>query len=440
MKLSYGFTRPLPIPLKDFVVDWLPQIDCEPIGQRLEVDNGTSKREGIIGAILDGIDIGLITIGESPENTFKYESIDGGHRKRYIRDYMGNEFKVRGKYYSELSDEERENFKNYEIVLTVYGPLNVFEKGYIFRNLNKTTDVNKQEHRNSFGDIPIANLIRYQVRNVRGINNQTHELFELTQSGNFKNLSFDNSRLKIEQYLAYFCYRLFQKETLGSGSQKELTEFYERDFTSKEIKKLTNDLENLLDFLFKCSLSNKKLNGRGLSQRDFKILSFLYFHMLDNVKLFTVKDGDYENLIKTYVSSDKIVQDKLELIDVDFDEGRTIGEAYKNYHGGYTDSTDDKVKQTIIWLLEEFDIDKVFLSLDTKRSYTYEEKKRKLIEQDYKCYITGKGVRYEDCEAAHIDAHAKGGKSSYDNFVMCLKEHNEAMGTMNLHDYMKTIK
>ena len=33
---------------------------------------------------------------------------------------------------------------------------------------------------------------------------------------------------------------------------------------------------------------------------------------------------------------------------------------------GYTDSTDDKVKQTIIWLLEEFDIDKVFLSLDTK--------------------------------------------------------------------------
>ena len=48
MKLSYGFTRPLPIPLKDFVVDWLPQIDCEPIDQRLEVDNGTSKREGII--------------------------------------------------------------------------------------------------------------------------------------------------------------------------------------------------------------------------------------------------------------------------------------------------------------------------------------------------------------------------------------------------------
>ena len=39
-----------------------------------------------------------------------------------------------------------------------------------------------------------------------------------------------------------------------------------------------------------------------------------------------------------------------------------------------------------------------------------------------------------------IPKDTKGGKSSYDNFVMCLKEHNETMGTMNLHDYMKTIK
>ena len=57
--------------------------------------------------------------------------------------------------------------------------------------------------------------------------------------------------------------------------------------------------------------------------------------MLDNVKLFTVKDGDYENLIKTYVSSDKIVQDKVELIDVDFDEGRTIGEVTRIIMGLY---------------------------------------------------------------------------------------------------------
>ena len=57
--------------------------------------------------------------------------------------------------------------------------------------------------------------------------------------------------------------------------------------------------------------------------------------MLDNVKLFTVKDGDYENLIKTYVSSDKIVQDKVELIDVDFDEGRTIGESQELSWGLY---------------------------------------------------------------------------------------------------------
>ena len=78
--------------------------------------------------------------------------------------------------------------------------------------------------------------------------------------------------------------------------------------------------------------------------------------------------------------------------------------------------------------------------MDNKRSYTKQEKINKLIDQDYKCYITGQDVDYKDCEAAHITAYDNGGKSTYDNFVMVLKKHNRDMGTMNLHDYMETLK
>ena len=49
---------------------------------------------------------------------------------------MGNEFKVRDKYYSELSDEEKENFKNYEIVLT-YDVLDTFKKVIFLETLIK---------------------------------------------------------------------------------------------------------------------------------------------------------------------------------------------------------------------------------------------------------------------------------------------------------------
>ena len=53
----------------------------------------------------------MITIGESPKNKlYKYESIDGGHRKRYIKGYMENKFPVRGKYFSQLSDEDKKLF------------------------------------------------------------------------------------------------------------------------------------------------------------------------------------------------------------------------------------------------------------------------------------------------------------------------------------------
>ncbi len=61
-----------------------------------------------------------------------------------------------------------------------------------------------------------------------------------------------------------------------------------------------------------------------------------------------------------------------------------------------------------------------------------------LVSQDFKCAITGKAVTMEECEAAHIVAHKNGGKTVFSNLAMVLKEHNQAMGTMNLDEYKKT--
>ena len=99
--------------LRKFLNEYIGDIDCQPVGQRLDTTPGPEKREGIIGAIIDGINIGEITICESPDNPqgFKNESIDGGHRKRYCLAYIQgrgvNRFKVRGRYFSELSQKEQ---------------------------------------------------------------------------------------------------------------------------------------------------------------------------------------------------------------------------------------------------------------------------------------------------------------------------------------------
>ena len=98
------------ISIGDYVSNWYNDINCSPIGQRLPVTEGSEKRDGIINTILQGIDIGQITIAKN-DNDPKYEhdSVDGGHRKRYIHDYKTNKFKVNGKFFKELTQEEYNN-------------------------------------------------------------------------------------------------------------------------------------------------------------------------------------------------------------------------------------------------------------------------------------------------------------------------------------------
>ena len=50
------------ISIGDYVSNWYNDINCSPIGQRLPVTDKSDKRDGIINTILQGIDIGQITI------------------------------------------------------------------------------------------------------------------------------------------------------------------------------------------------------------------------------------------------------------------------------------------------------------------------------------------------------------------------------------------
>ena len=60
------------ISIGNYVSNWYNDINCSPIGQRLPVTEGSEKRDGIINTILQGIDIGQITIAKN-DNDPKYE-------------------------------------------------------------------------------------------------------------------------------------------------------------------------------------------------------------------------------------------------------------------------------------------------------------------------------------------------------------------------------
>jgi len=426
------------ITVKEYLDDWYRDIDCQPLAQRLPVTDGPEKREGIIDLMLKGIDIGQITLVKNTHGSlYVYDSLDGGHRKRYIHGFYNNKFTVNGKYFNQLDIIQKTIFQNYTLSFVIYEPLDVFTRGYIFRALNTVTDVNHMEMLNSFGDIEIANLVRFNVRSVDGYERPTHELF--SPSANPKNefrwLDFNNKRLKTEELLARVVYRYTQSNLLGASSDEDIKKMYQSN--ELDINLLNEKTKEHCDFLLKCSIGKKT---GGLTQQDFKMLSFLYFYLIDTYGKFKIES--YEEFMTNFrkallkVSNNKDAYWGKTPNDVDFDnKARMLSEAFTSYLGA--PHHEKKIKQTVTWLLKEFAVKNFITILDKKRSFSKDEKERQLLEQNHFCYIDNLPLTLNQAHAAHIISHTDSGKSIPENMKMIRASHNIKMGSMNLEEYKK---
>jgi hypothetical protein len=443
------------MPVAQFQRDY-HSIDCQPVGQRLPVyTKDNSKEVGIIQTLLDGESIGMITIMELSskynrsqrrafEKIFKRESIDGGHRKRAIWAFLNDEFRVGGFLFSEMEQSVKDDFLETELMFTVYKPLSTEKKGRIFRNLNKTTDVNFIEMVNSYGDISIANYIREKVRFVPQINNPHHLLFQFHSSPAgeviYDYLSFDNDRLKQDHLFARIVHRYvkFPKDLLGGTSDEEIEEMYKNN--DNVTPTVNNKIEEHLDFLRMMADCRKKKMGKGLSLHDFKILSALYLYLVDTYKVFNI--NDYTELFQTFSVANESLSNKhgkkwTKILHPA--SGYTVQVMYKRYINA--PQHPEKTTEAFSYLLKEMgDIEKFIDLKDPKTKFEMAEKRAKLAEQQYICAIDGKELNMKDAHAAHIVAHAKGGKTVYSNLAMVRACYNIDMGTMDLNTYKETYK
>lgn len=432
--------------LRVFLEDIHPITDCNPIGQRPSVykEDDNKKNVEIIQCVLLNQDIGQITLVDVKDepSRWTWESIDGGHRKRAIKAYIEGKFKVFGKYYSELSDDERSNFLNYKMSFTLYKPLTTFMKGKIFRDINKTTDVNNQETLNSFGDTPIANLIRELVRVVtrNGKTNVIHDLFEVTSAGNFKWLQTSNERLVVEEFVARFCYRLYTNGDVGSRTFKELSSMYEDD--DIDVPKLSKKIKSLLDFLYEMAKARKATMSNGLAKGEMTTLANLYLHLNTIYGVWSLDDPiEFYRVFSTIYNDYFYDPDKKYHVFVDFEFEKaevSIKECFGNYvsnHDSY-----EKQFQLMKWITSEFDVRQYITVKDKVRDFPRWMKEITLQKQGYVCAVDGLSLTWEEAEAAHITAHAESGKTILSNCAMVRKKHNQAMGTMSVTEYKKLLK
>ena len=442
-----------PVTIGDFHQKWLSKIDCMPVGQRLPVKSTDRAKEvGIIKTLIDGFDFGLITIMRvSPKedciSIYEFESIDGGHRKRALAAYLNNEFPVNGKYFGNLTEEEQNAFLAIPLTFCIYEELDCATKGLIFRTLNKTTDVNFIEMLNSYGDTPIANFVRETVRFVPQIDNAFHDLFAFTlnakKEANYTYLSFDNDRLKQDHFFARIAYRyvMHSKNLLGGSPDAEIEEMYESaDVDEAVIKRVEKKTKAHLNFLRTMAILRKQRFRGGLTQHEIKVLSYLYFYMLDTYGSFSIKDSEVFFEAFAEANSALLLKDgrfKNEL--VPGDSGYNVPTMYKKFIGAPWSTP--KITEAISYLVREMpDLESLLIIKDTTRAFSKAETIAKLSEQKFKCAIDGRKLNLSDAEAAHIIAHTNGGMTVYSNLAMVRAVYNKEMGSMNLNDYRDLIR
>lgn len=450
LEFSVKFDREI-MTIGEYLEKLEPLVDCNPIGQRppIHEKDENEKSVGIVQTIFDNYDLGiiiLVNVKDEPSQ-WQWESIDGGHRKRAIKSYVEGKFRVNGKYYSELTDEERKHFRNYKLCFSFYQPLPNEVKGIIFRRINNTTNVNNQETLNSFGNIPIANMIREIVRSIsyNGKITEPHQLFEKTSGGeNFKYFQsqVNNVRLVLEEFVARFCYRLYVGGDIGSRKYNELLEMYsDKTLDSSKTSKLHKKLNKLLDFLLEMAKARKDILGNGLGKKEMNTLANFYLYLnynhgdwklpdpMEFYRAFSIIYNDY--------STDPDEKYK-EIAKFSFENNElSIKQCFIEYTSNY--DSYEKQLQLMKWITTDFDVTQYITFTDKTRCFPRWMKETTLQKQNYKCAIDGLELKWEDAEAAHITSYSDGGKTILSNCAMVRKKHNQAMGTMSVTEYKKMI-
>jgi hypothetical protein len=445
------------------------RIDCDPIGQRPDVESMT-KRQGIMDTVFRGYDFGELKLRTLPDGKdFKYRSIDGGHRKRAIRDFIlgkyrlgkntqclvdGQSIDISNKYYRELPQEVKDILSNYKIRCTVYGQeMTDEEAGETFRRTNITTDVNHQEMLNSYEDNLVAKYVRETSRPIRGLHNEYHDLFEYTSTEpeNRKQRYWQSAstRLRDDEFVTRLLTMLSKDEkdqNMFTCGNKETENFFLANGDSKGgiwlknpnlAKKQQNMVNESLDFFVEYIAAKKAVSKSLMSTQEFTLVSRFYVYLVKTFKSFKVTD--YEELYSSIRSAmDRFVgrdENNLRTDTHKDNKGiRTVTECFRQYLTVHDDEI--RCRKSVQWLLEEMDInDCGILFLDNKRAFPADMIEQIWRQQGKKCWVTGEPLSLKDAAGGHIIAHSAGGKTEVANCMVCHKDENTRMGAMDATMY-----
>lgn len=428
-------------------------INPDPLAQRPPVTSGQNKSIGILSSLLSGYSVGSITVRSIKSNKklqdlyagAEWLVIDGGHRIRAFRDFFNGDFGVNGMLYRNMSEEEKQSFRDIAINVVIYDNIDDEDATNIFRSLNTVTPVNTIEMIMANESSLVARFIREYVKTYREYDyNKIHGIFslEINNSGKTKAKYWStdiNPRRKWEEFVAVVLLKALGGGNVNAGLEAIAKLVDEDEPIPAKIKKT-------VDKFFDDTLKVFKHKGQKLNASMFGSFHCVWFGLFERGD-FNIKD--YNKFAREFFKINSKYKGKTP----NENDERTI--EYRTGERGTTKKEFDTVKKFARMATEypsnpaaqhqvsELYLDAMDLScvtmLAAERTMSRSTKFDMLASQGFKCYLDGQPVDIEDAIYGHDLAYHKGGETDFLNGKIVRKSHNEDMGGLTFKEYLMVL-
>lgn len=427
-------------------------LNLTPIGQRKDVEpnmiggDKPSKAQGIIEAIWKGMYISELLVAVE-------ESIDCGHRGRYILAFiagqfpthatsvMGEKWWVKKEGISEdqvLTKEEKEWFWGFPLTWTDMYELTGEDIGQQFIQTNTITPPSQEEKWNAYGlKSSVVNLREF----VEEVDYSKEKNKEYAKKGVVVNmlpfwkekLAPDMARSKKLGWVLESAV-IHTKGSFTTVSPDEVDDYIETA-TSKNIKTIETAIKKECEFYYNIGVFWRKYKSNptvGVAN----MLRMLYWVLKEKYGKFEIKD--YEDFTKNFVNKYNTfltVNKKTAYLDENDEPADPkygfIAKAFGSYINKKTElrkvvAAKGWISGFVDWNLVKPIVNDVFPK---------EMKLKRWIEVGEVCEIEGKPLKFEDAIGCHIVPVDEDGKIEYDNLLISNHFHNKKMGTMNALKY-----
>ncbi len=314
------------------------------------------------------------------------------------------------KCFSELSPELRKQILDTQLILLVSKEVSEEELHNRFVLINNGTPLTSQDKRSAqFTDG--AAYIQYLVDGVDVTNSTKYKMFYISSvDDKIQHTYIDINPLgrSVEEIVAHW-FNTHLAGKVKEFSQATLNQMYEKFYTDDKWKTKTSRFETYLKALNTAIIKHNR--RKDIKGRIFTYSFYVLKTLLDrniNVELSTFMEK-YITAYAKLKNENKIYKDKKDGVSYTMQD--LLRTAAKQHHMQYViDSLANQIVK-----------DNQLVEVDSKRTFSKEEKRIKYQEQDAKCGYCNKDITLDEGVCDHKIPHSAGGRTEIDNLIVACK-------------------